>query len=375
MSGGIDSSLVASAAGRASDSPVRTFNVRFADPAYDETDAAVAVADSLQTAHQTLDFADSVPSWDEVARLLTAAGQPFADTSIFAVNAICRLMRDRVTVVLSGDGGDEGFGGYNFFGRLTPFAAAQRFPAPIQRSSWKVAALVGQSMARLQVLPSTLPGRLRDGAGATDPAGALECLCSWIRPAELGRLWQGGEVDPVRRLYEPQWEHTHAKEAGRLERLSSLATEIATRLRLANDYLTKVDTASMLTSLEVRVPMLDEDLFAFGLTLPHRLKHHAHTGKQVLRAVARDRLPAAVLDLPKHGFGVPVDTWVDAAFKDRLREELLAPDNRLGDLLSAEEYGPWVRAFCSDRQDPRFTREGLYQRVFMLLSLHLALNR
>ena len=87
---------------------------------------------------------------------------------------------------------------------------------------------------------------------------------------------------------------------------------------LPNDFLFKVDTASMRESLEVRVPMLDEDLFAFGLSLPHRLKVNGRTCKRVLREVAKRRLPPAVANKPKWGFGIPVDTWVDADFKARL---------------------------------------------------------
>jgi len=160
-----------------------------------------------------------------------------------------------------------------------------------------------------------------------------------------------------------------------LERLSAHATEVKMRLRLPNDYLFKVDLASMRSSLEVRVPMLDEDLVQFGLTLPHRLKVRRRTGKQVLRGVARRHLPPKIADKKKSGFGVPVDRWVDGDFKTRLRELLLGSDLPLQDYFRREAYEPVVTAFCENRPHPAISRGGLYERVIMLLSLALALRR
>src|SRR5581483_2730822 len=100
-----------------------------------------------------------------------------------------------------------------------------------------------------------------------DFPGVLSSLLSWIRPRELSTAWIGPPVAPVRRLFEPQWEHALPRHSRPLERLSALTVEADTRVRLANDYLPKVDAASMRHSLEVRVPMLDEDLFDAGLTL------------------------------------------------------------------------------------------------------------
>jgi asparagine synthase (glutamine-hydrolysing) len=159
-----------------------------------------------------------------------------------------------------------------------------------------------------------------------------------------------------------------------LERLAAHLTEANVRLTLANDYLFKVDMASMKESLEVRVPMLDEDLFAFCLSLPHCLKVHGRTGKRVLRALAERRLPTAVANKPKMGFGLPVDTWVNAGFKERLRDTLFHPSTRLSEFFRPEAYRPLIEAFCDGRSYPGISRQGLYQRVIMLLSVQLALN-
>jgi len=146
-------------------------------------------------------------------------------------------------------------------------------------------------------------------------------------------------------------------------------------LMLPNDFLFKVDTASMRESLEVRVPMLDEDLFAFGLSLSHDLKVTGRTCKRILREIAGRRLPSEVANKPKRGFGIPVDAWVNAGFKRSLKETLLDGSSKLPEFLRPEIYQPQVEAFCEGRALPGISREGLYQRAIMLLSLHLALDR
>ena len=115
LSGGIDSSLVSVAAQSALSGKLQTFNVRFSEEQYDETWAALTVSTHIGSHHETLEMDGVRGTWDYVTNLLLHAGQPFADSSFFAVNAVSRLMRRHVTVALSGDGGDEGFGGYDFY--------------------------------------------------------------------------------------------------------------------------------------------------------------------------------------------------------------------------------------------------------------------
>jgi asparagine synthase (glutamine-hydrolysing) len=217
-----------------------------------------------------------------------------------------------------------------------------------------------------------LPQWLRNLAGADDTSIIQNLLC-WVREEEHRHLCRDTDALPVRRLFEPQWEHALQPSASRLERLSAHATEIYTRLVLPNDFLFKVDTASMRESLEVRVPMLDEELFAFGLSLPHSLKVKGQTCKRVLRAVAQRWLPPTVASKPKQGFGIPVDGWVNADFKMRMRDVLLGPSSRLPELFRPEAYRPMLEAFCAGRPCPDISRQGLYQRAIMLLSVHLVL--
>src|SRR5262249_16223584 len=286
LSGGIDSSLVSVAAQRALHGELRTFNVRFSHKDYDETWAAEMVAKHIGSRHESLDMNQIQGSCDHITRLLSHAAQPFADTSLFAVNAICRLMRQHVTVAIAGDGGDEAFGGYDIYWRLARIACWQRLPAFCLMS----ASLALRPLSWTGISTTYLSKRMRYLASADDTA-VVQSLLSLLGEQEHQHLFVNTGVLPVRRLFERQWEHNVPNRLGGIERLCAHATEANIRLTLANDFLFKVDTASMMESLEIRVPMLDEDLFAFGLSLPRYLKVDGRTCKRTLRAVAARRLP------------------------------------------------------------------------------------
>ena len=133
LSGGIDSSLVSVAAQTALTGGLRTFNVRFPEKEYDETWAAVAVAKHIGSDHETLDMENGQGTWDHITGLLAHAGQPFADTSLFAVNAVLQADAAARDSCLSGDGGDEGFGGYDVYWKIARIALWQRLPVQIWR--------------------------------------------------------------------------------------------------------------------------------------------------------------------------------------------------------------------------------------------------
>jgi len=161
-----------------------------------------------------------------------------------------------------------------------------------------------------------------------------------------------------------------------LEELSRRVTENLFAVSLPSDMLRKVDMMSMRASIEVRVPMLDEELVATGLTLPHRLKTDGHQGKLVLRELARRWLAPAVVRHPKHGFTIPLDVMVPADFHEALQDLLLAPDARTRGVLDNVQIARWLDQFRAARTDMGarggvISRGGLYQRVFTALSLEL----
>lgn len=370
LSGGIDSSLVSAAAGNGINGGIRTFNVRFPSDYYDETWAALLVAKQIESRHFILDMDREKGKWEYVTELLCHTGQPFADTSLNAVDSICQLMRRYVTVVLSGDGGDEGFGGYDLYWWLNRITNLQMLPPGF----WHGATGWLAPLARMGIIRNPLLQLSRDLA-KDDETSIIQTLSCWLREEEQRRLCLLTDLLPVRRLFEAQWSYHLPPKASRLECLSAHTTEVNIRLTLPNDYLFKVDAASMRHSLEIRVPMLDEELVEFGLTLPHRLKARGKTCKLVLREVARRRLPAEIARRPKMGFAVPLDLWVDTEFKSRLKETILAPSSSLSEFFRPEIYKPWVEAFCRGSGYPGISRQGLYQRVIMLLSVYLALER
>ena len=371
LSGGIDSSLVSCAAQLRLGGGLNTFNVRFADADYDETWAATQVARHIGSHHETLDIDSTPGTWEGITDLLLHAGQPFADSSLFAVNAVCKVMKSHIAVALSGDGGDEAFGGYDAYWRIARILRFQQFAQP----AWSPYSAIVNPLRHLGVISSRMARRM-DELADSDDASILQSLFCWVGCDEHQALYRR-EFDmlPVRRWFLSQWEHLLPPRSSKLERLSAQTTEIFTRLTMANDFLFKVDIASMRESLEVRVPMLDEDLFSFGLSLPHSRKVRGSVCKRVLRSVAERWLPAEVAHKAKRGFGVPVDTWVNGGFKEAYRETILSSSSRLDEFLRPDAYRPIVHAFCDGRPFNGLSRQGVYQRAMMLLALHLNLER
>lgn len=371
LSGGIDSSLVSIAAQKNISGGLKTFNVRFPDNCYDETWAALAVAKQIGSHHLIVDMDRQKGTWEYITELLGHTGQPFADTSLYAVDVISQLIRRYVTVAISGDGGDEGFGGYNLYCWLNRVGRLQMLPAAFWHGM--AACLIPVAGIYKGIIHNSLLQMVQDLASNNDTA-IIQTLFCWLREKEQKKLCSISDALSVRRLFESQWSYYLPSKTSRLERLFAQTTEANIRLVLPNDFLFKVDMASMRHSLEIRVPMLDEDLVEFGLTLPHRLKVKGRTTKLVLREVARRRLPAEIAKKPKWGFMVPMDLWVDANFKSRLRETILSRSSSLPEFFHPEIYKPWIEAFCQDRCYPGISRKGLYQRVIMLLSVYLALE-
>jgi asparagine synthase (glutamine-hydrolysing) len=370
LSGGIDSSLVVAAYAQSSERPITTFNVGFPDRAHDETAMALATAKRYGTNHQTVHIDEKDITAESVFKLLRHFDQPFADPSLVPTYRVACAVRQRgIICTLTGDGGDEAFGGYPEFWR------AERLTQLASTPSWMLA--TAGSIAR------PLAGWTRDHgrqaakavrlaqAGRTDSSALLAGLCSYqteqekeelVRPSAREGLLSG---------------HRHFGTGYGISEIETLSGQLTGRhfeVSLPSDMLRKVDMMSMLAGIEVRVPMLDEDLVGLALSLPHHLKTDGRIGKLVLRDVARQWLPPEVASHPKHGFSIPLDIMVRSDFHDAVSDLLGAADARTAAFLDRSLVKAWLRQFRTATHGSAggaVSREGLYLRVLMLVALEL----
>ena len=372
LSGGIDSSLVVAAHQRAAGPGVRTFSVRFPDQAHDESAAAHAVARHCGTEHQTVELEPRAITPDAVFDLFAHFDQPFADTSLIPTYWISAAIRERgIICTLSGDGGDEAFGGYQSFWRANRLARLMAWPA------WARATLgtAGRALAPVtrdwgrRVAKAAALAR----AGRDDSAAVLAGLANYLTEEQKAQL----VAAPAREGLEPvaTWFNGfHPAAAPDLDELSRRMTHSMFAVSLPSDMLRKVDMMSMRASIEVRVPLLDEDLVALGTALPHTLKTDGHTGKRVLRAVAARWLPPAVAAHPKHGFSIPLDVMAPQGLHDAVGDLLLGTGARTRHAFDGPLVSTWLDRFRRARAGARggaISRGGLYQRVFTLVALEL----
>jgi asparagine synthase (glutamine-hydrolysing) len=374
LSGGIDSSLVVAAHRRARDAgaALQTFNVRFPDPDHDETSRAVAVATRYGTDHHVIDVAEQALDPDGVAAVLRHFDQPFADTSCVPMYAVSRAVRDRgIICALSGDGGDESFGGYARFWRANRLARLMSAPAAV-RSAVVGAGTVLAPWTRDWGRQVAKAARLAE-QGRSSSAALLAGLATYLSEEQKAALVRREALEgllPTARLFDG---YVPAGVTD-LDELSRRMTEKSFAVSLPSQMLRKVDMMSMRASIEVRVPLLDEAIVGLGLALPHRLKTDGRTGKLVLRSLADRWLPPRVARGPKHGFSIPLDVMVPAGVHGLLDDVLLGPSARTATVLDRGLVRGWLEEFRRARAGHRggaISRGGLYQRVFTLLSLEL----
>jgi asparagine synthase (glutamine-hydrolysing) len=312
LSGGIDSSTVVAVMARLSDRPVKTFTVGFDEGEYSELEDARAVAKHLGTDHHEMIVKPS--ALDVLPDLVWHLDEPFGDSSAIPTYYVCREARRHVTVALSGDGGDEVFAGYTRYQELDRHRRMARIPSWVRRTL--IAPLTG-------VLPVTWPGwnhlyelgRLTDGRV---PAGLG--LYPYIRDA----LYTPDFTSQLRGCNPNESTDRLLRQAEHLDPVSCYQY-LDTLQYLPADILTKVDRMSMAHALEVRSPLLDYGLVEYMATLPVSFKLRGGISKYVLRRIARQFLPPAVLVKRKQGFGVPIDRWFQTELRTFAEEILLEP--------------------------------------------------
>jgi len=369
LSGGIDSSLVSSIAQKKSKEQINTYSVKFSDSIYDETWAAKSVANKIGSNHKVLDVQENTGSWDFIIDNLMNCGQPFADTSMFAMNSISKLMvKEGRKMVLAGDGGDEGFGGYKYYLALPKIINYKKLPQVL----WNSIDQVLSFLYRKKIINSTFAGSFHDFANSNNTA-LIRNLFSHIRENEQRELFRNNNYLSTDRLFEKQWDYPNEGLLNQSESIIAQTTEVNIRLQLPNDFLFKVDISSMKEGLEVRVPMLDNDLIDYALKIPRKHKAYKGQTKLALRDIAKKLLPKDVANKVKMGFSIPVDDWIDDDCRNRIYKTLNREDSPLSLILEKKIYSHWLEAFNNKKQVRGISRGGLYYRIIMLLSLDLHL--
>lgn len=318
LSGGVDSSAVVALMAGIAKEPVNTCSIGFADPAYNETEFARIVAERYQTRH----FVDQVESddFDLIDTLARLYDEPYADSSAIPTYRVCQLARKHVTVALSGDGGDETFGGYRRYKmHLMEERMRSVLPLGIRRP---VFGLLGHLYPKADWAPRMFRAKTTFEAIARDSVEAYFHSMSLIRNPERSRLYSDSFRRTLGEYSALEVFRHHAARANTDDPLA-LIQYIDLHTYLIGDINTKVDRASMAHSLEVREPLMDHPLVEWMGTLPSSLKMRGQESKYLLKKSMEPLLPMDIMYRPKMGFAVPLARWFRGPLKNRVRESLL----------------------------------------------------
>lgn len=328
LSGGIDSTAIVALMQEQSTARIRTFSLGSTEPAYDESRFAAEVAAHLGTDHTELRVSPS-EALELVPLLSGIYDEPFADSSQIPTTLVSRLARRDVTVALSGDAGDEVFGGYN------RYVFAPRVWNAV--GAWP-SALRGLAASTLTLLSPSQWDRLATGAGRITgrrsvrlPGEKIYKLARAISAHDrlelyrrLASCWVDNPAGSRSAGEESSWYELPEELLSDPARFVDLMMYLDFVTYLPDDILAKVDRASMSASLESRVPILDHRLVDFMSTLPDSYKVDPASSKRILRDIAYARVPRTMLERPKMGFGVPIDTWLRGPLRG-WAEDLLSP--------------------------------------------------
>ncbi len=358
LSGGIDSSLVVALMQAHSASKVKTFTIAFEDAGYDEATHARRVASHLGTEHTEL-LMTAADALDTIPRLPALYDEPFADSSQIPTAVLAALTREHVTVAMSGDGGDELFGGYNRYAWGERF---WRLVEPVPRPIRGVAgALLGAVPPRVwdrgarrvgRILPRSfdvrLPGTKIQKVARVLPAADLhETYVLLASHAEQPERLVLGAREPRSLLSRPTlWPAS----VGPVE----LMMYLDSMTYLPDDILTKVDRATMAASLEARLPFLDPRVAALSWRLPPDMKVRGGTGKWLLRRLLYRYVPPELVDRPKAGFGVPLGAWLRGPLREWAEDLLDSGRIERDGYLAADPVRRMWRQHLSGRVDRQY---------------------
>lgn len=334
LSGGVDSSAVVAMMAQLSNEPVNTCSIAFSDPAYDEAEFARRVAERYQTRH----FVDLVESddFDLIDTLARLYDEPYADSSAIPTYRVCQLARHHVTVALSGDGGDESFGGYRRYAlHLMEERLRRLLPLALRRPLF---GLLGRLYPKLDWAPRFFRAKTTFQGLARSETEAYFHTVSTIRDDARFALYSPAFRRLLAGYHAREVFDRHAARADTDDPLARIQY-LDLKTYLVGDINTKVDRASMAHSLEVREPLMDHPLVEWLATLPSSFKLRGMSGKRLLKKTMEPHLPHEILYRPKMGFAVPLARWFRGPLRERLRERLLA-----GGLIESGWFEPTTLA-------------------------------
>jgi asparagine synthase (glutamine-hydrolysing) len=320
LSGGVDSAAVVALMARNSPRPIATNTIGFPHKAFDESAQAARTAAFLKTDHRAFEVApDAVGIMDQLSWYYD---EPFADSSMIPTYYVCGMARQRVTVALSGDGGDESFAGYRryFFDRLENRALAA-LPAALRVPLFGI---LGALYPKADWLPRGFRAKTLFTNLSYDPLRGYFTSLTHFKPRMKAALFTRdltrslGGYDSISGFRE-HWDRCRSRDP--LSRVQYLDF----KTYLADDILVKVDRASMAHSLEVRVPVLDHRVVERAASLPSRWKLDGRTGKRIFMDAVRPLLPPEIFARPKAGFSIPLATWLRKELRDYGQDLLLGP--------------------------------------------------
>ncbi len=345
LSGGIDSSLIASLTREETAGVLKTFSIGFTEPEYNEAEYAAEVARHLGTDHTEL-YVSAQDSLDLIPELARMYDEPFADSSQIPTALVMRMARKEVTVALSGDAGDELFGGYSRYQRVREWwRKRERVPA----------GLTGPLRSGARLAGSVLSGPRAEKFDKLQQVLGAENMVAFYR--QFVSYWQ----DPtaiVKGAVEPPTAFAEAP----LDSLLDTMMAIDTVSYLPDDILVKVDRAAMAVSLETRVPLLDHRVYEFAWSLDEKYKLRGNDSKWILKQLLYRHVPPAMLDRPKKGFSVPMGQWLRGPLREWGEQLLALPRLQSQNLLDAER----INAIWNQHQNGQADNSARLWGILML---------
>lgn len=364
LSGGVDSSTIVALMQHQSMRPVKTFSIGFHDKDFDEAHYAAAVAKHLGTEHTEL-YVSPSEARSVIPDLPQIYTEPFADSSQIPTALVSKLARKDVTVALSGDAGDELFGGYNRY-QLTArlWNKLERMPLGLRASAARMLLSVSPELLNklLSFIPLSQVGdKLHKGAALLESTDVdalyLGMVSQWQDPASVvlgGRDLGAARIRNV----------ATDDELSAIERMMAIDTVTY----LPDDILAKVDRAAMAYSLETRVPFLDHEIVEFAWRLPIDYKIRNGTGKWPLRQILYRYVPKALIERPKMGFGVPIASWLRGPLKQWGDDLLSSATIRSGGVFDADQV--WKK--WTEHQSGKRNWQHQLWCILMFQSWHMA---